>query len=208
MKYNKTLAVSFAAIAVIIAGSLAANAATSGSFQKFGFNKGQNQENHQEMVDAIESGSYGAWVEAVGSDSSQATEVTEAEFPVLIEAHRLAQEGRSKLEEAKELRTSIGLTRGNIGEGHMKGFDKGNKENRQAVLDALETGDYDAWMEIMGDNKVTENMTEDKFEKMIEAHEAMQSGDFERAKEIKDEIGFFGGPGNKMGHKGMNRNQQ
>lgn len=69
---------------------------------------------------------------------------------------------------------------------------------REAVEQAVEVGDYDAWAALMKDNPRAEEMlkviTKDNFDKFAEAHELM-----EKARTINEELGL---PGGKMGKGG------
>jgi len=72
---------------------------------------------------ALDNNDYQAWLEAV-SGTPMAEEVTEDEFPRLIEAHNLAQEGKALLEQSREIREEIGL----------KPFKKGKKGFGQRMM--------------------------------------------------------------------------
>lgn len=84
------------------------------------------------------------------------------------------------------------------------------QETREKVQQALEAGDYNAWKEAIGDSprgaKSTEVITEDNFETFVEMHNAMQSGDFETAKQLAEELGLKGfgkfGIGHRKGNSG------
>ncbi len=74
---------------------------------------------------------------------------------------------------------------------HKKKF----KENKQrleikSVLEALDAGDYDAWLTAVGeDAKITEFINEDNFDDLLEAHELIRDDEKEAAKEIMQELG-------------------
>lgn len=63
---------------------------------------------HEQVIAALEAQDYQAWAEAIGN-TAMSEQVTEEEFPQLIEAHQLMQEGKEKFEQAKEIRQEIGL---------------------------------------------------------------------------------------------------
>jgi len=74
---------------------------------------------HQEAVkSALEAGDFQAYADAVAGTPME-EQVTEEEFPRLLEAHQLMQEGKAKFEQAKQIKDEIGL------EMPGKGFGKG-----------------------------------------------------------------------------------
>lgn len=89
-------------------------------------------------------------------------------------------------------------------------------EKMQAIQDALDSGDYDAWVAAMNKkmrNPLLDVITEENFDTFVRFHEAQQSGDFETAQQLADELGLnnFRGRfhGNCMGMLGrMNGNMQ
>lgn len=71
--------------------------------------------------------------------------------------------------------------------GHFRA--KMDDSDRQAIETALEAGDYQAWVEAMGEDRpMTQNITADNFAKFAEMHQAMKSGDTEKAQTIADEL--------------------
>ena len=75
-------------------------------------------------------------------------------------------------------------------------------ERHEAMEQAFETGDYNAWKELMsGKGRVTQVVNEGNFVQFAEAHELAENGDLEGAKEIRAELGL--GQGSKgQGMKG------
>lgn len=61
-------------------------------------------------------------------------------------------------------------------------------EKNLSAREAMETGDYSTWLETLPENSPARAITEENFNKMVEAHNLMQSGDIEGAKAIKDEL--------------------
>lgn len=128
----------------------------------------------------------------------------------------------SALEEAQEIRkvareeAASVLEEAGIDEARMQEIREAMHEERhaarEAVKAAIAAGDYDAFLDAVGDTPMAEQITsEADFEKLMEAHELMESGDREAAKEIMDELGFegprggdkgFGGPGRGHGDRG------
>ena len=76
-------------------------------------------------------------------------------------------------------------------------------ERHEAMEDAFETSDYDAWYLLMtADGRtpgVLDVVTEDNFEIFAQAHEAMENGDLELAAELRAELGLNDGMGPQDG---------
>ena len=71
-------------------------------------------------------------------------------------------------------------------------------EMREAVKEAVENSDYEAFQSAIAETPLAEQITsEEDFEQFVEAHELMADGEFEAAKEIFAELGI-----EKKGHKG------
>ena len=52
---------------------------------------------HEAIENAINNNDYNAWLKAVGSESQLAKNVSQEEFPVFIEAHKLMLQAQEKL---------------------------------------------------------------------------------------------------------------
>ncbi|MBT3538753.1 hypothetical protein HOF40_03190 [Candidatus Parcubacteria bacterium] len=113
---------------------------------------------------------------------------------------------------------SASAAQGQRGEGEMgQRGEKASPEHRAEMQEIMDSGDYNTWAESVRthaaedgrDNpRVLENVTADNFNKFIEMHEAMQSGDRDSAQLIREELGMngFGKKGNRhAGMKGENR---
>jgi hypothetical protein len=111
-------------------------------------------------------------------------------FEQFKQMHELMQSGDR--EGANSIREEIGLPDKEFGPKHKKGMRKGTHENKEAVMQAFENNDYQAWSELMEGKPVLEKVNEDNFSKLVDAHNLAQSGDFEGAKLIKDELGLAG----------------
>jgi len=114
------------------------------------------------------------------------------------------------------------------------GFGKGNPDSAEIqkmqqkmdemkiqqteMQSAMENNDYNSWQTIMNErvtneqervNKMKEAITQENFNIMVEMHNAIQSGDTEKAKELRSQLGdsmMMGGFGRPMmgGHgRGM-----
>jgi hypothetical protein len=74
------------------------------------------------------------------------------------------------------------------------------EQRREAVISALEAGDYDAWLEEVGESHpMAEKINEDNFSRLVEAHEIRQE-----ARSIMEELGIERGfgVGRGAGHPG------
>ena len=124
---------------------------------------------------------------------------------------KLSDEQKEILEEARELRengdfeaarelienSEIDLPRrgpGPASEEMMK--------NRDDIREAIENADYETFLELTENSPREIVMSEETFNKLVEAHSLRVDGDFEGAREIMDEIGW-GGP--KEGGRGQGR---
>lgn len=82
-------------------------------------------------------------------------------------------------------------------------------EQHQALLEAIENRDYEAWKSIIDSRpKITDFVTADNFETFAQMHDYMQAGDFEQAKALREELGIEGvgfGMGGHHAMKGMHK---
>jgi hypothetical protein len=75
---------------------------------------------------------------------------------------------------------------------------------REEIESALENGDYEAWKDLHQAN-LEEMLNEERFNLMVEMHEAMENEDYEKLQELREEMhdgGFRmmgGGRGGKRG---------
>lgn len=76
---------------------------------------------------------------------------------------------------------------------------KGHKAHHEEMEKVMESGDYQAFLKLVEGSPMADDITEAKFNKMVEAHKLMKAGDREGAREIMDELGVggkgFGGAG-------------
>lgn len=139
----------------------------------------------------------GAWLSDLSADDLG---VTEAQKTALEEAFTLRQDAREKAQDTIE---DAGITTEQMREVHdvMRDAREGHRE---AVRDAVENNDHDAFQSaVAGTPRADTIDTEAKFAKLVEAHELMEEGDREGAREIMEELGLERGPG--FGGKGMMR---
>jgi len=192
------ISLSVIATTAIVAG---ATYAYSGDFDKF--KKGGFQmEDRAAMEAALENGDYASWNELMG-DKKIGDNITEENFSQFVEMHNLMKSG--DFAGADEIRVSLGLPDKKMrGEGcdrqREKGeFQKHNWQNMEDAREAIEANDYSAWKEAVGNNPISEKITEENFFKLVESHNLMQSGDYEGAKEIREELGLK--IGKRMGQR-------
>ena len=73
------------------------------------------------------------------------------------------------------------------------------------LLTAIKNNDYAAWRALIDSRpKITDFINADNFSRFTDLHQAMQSGDIETAKAIREELGLPGfkiGFGKMMGHR-------
>ncbi len=79
-----------------------------------------------------------------------------------------------------------------------------SEERHETMEQVFDNLDYDAWVTLMTESgrsqRVLNVITEDNFETFVEAREAGKSGDFERASELRAELGLRNGNGPKDGN--------
>ncbi|MCA9356324.1 hypothetical protein KC852_02270 [Candidatus Nomurabacteria bacterium] len=122
----------------------------------------------------------------------QAKNLTDEEKSQLEELHTLVEEGN--FEEADKLREELGLpTREEMQARHEE-----MRANHEAIKEAIENNDYESFKDLTKDAPFAENVNEEFFAKMVEMHELRQSGDYEAADLIRQELGL---PDRGMGHQ-------
>lgn len=122
--------------------------------------------------DAIEAGDYAAWQEAVEAQHQQMMAgMTEDKFTEMQAHHAEMAEKRAERD-----------------------------ASREALHDAIEAGDYDAWKNAVGDRPIADVVTEDNWSTFVAMHEAEMSGDHETARQLADELGI-----EEMGPRGRGR---
>jgi len=152
-------------------------------------------EHHQVIREAMDEGNYAKWQELT-KDHPMAQKIDTIEkFNKLKEGHEAMKSGDT--EKAKQIGEELGLPEKGARADHKRGL----KEGQAEVKAAVEAGDYQKFQEATQDKKIAEFIdTEEKFNRMVEAHEAMKSGDHDKAKGIKEELGFPGKKGMR-GHR-------
>ena len=109
--------------------------------------------------------------------------LTDEQVIAVQEAQELKATGN--ISAAKETLEAAGVTSET-----MKNIREVAKEAKAAVHDAVESGDYDAFMVAVADSPLAEIITtEADFELFVEAHELRESGDKDGARELFEELG-------------------
>lgn len=109
-------------------------------------------------------------------------ELTDEQKEVIEEIKELRAEGN--YEEAQALAEEAGLPA-------HPGKDKGERgERNPEVKEALENGDYETFKELTADAPFADEIDEDTFEQLVEAHEYRVAGDHESARAIMEELGI------------------
>lgn len=147
------------------------------------------------VKDALDSGDYTAWSSAMTDlnqkrfDSTNEN-ITEDTFNTLQEMKDAKDSGDfEKMKELHdELEPGFGMGMGGPGEGMRGGHGKGTHD--EAVHEALENNDYEAWKTAVeeSDHPHMNDTSEVTFNTMRDAHEARESGDHETAHELMEEL--------------------
>ncbi len=168
-------------IPVIAAAIAAAAIGTISVVNAESFGHGIGGENHEEMRTAIENDDYSSWKDAVNTHAEGFS--SEENFNNMKQIHNLMEEG--EIDEARQMREDLGMG--------MKG---GHREEMQVVRGAVENKDYEAWKTAMEEKlvdrfaKIETELNEDTFNQLVKAHEAMQAGDIDEARQIKEDLGL------------------
>ena len=104
------------------------------------------------------------------------------------EAHELRLD--DKYQEAREVLEDADIDRATLKRVHTAVFEH-RGERHEAMKEAVENEDYDAFLELIDGTPLADVIdSESDFEKFIAMHEAMQEGDRETAKEIREDLGI------------------
>ena len=149
-----------------------------------------SDEYREKAGQAIENNDYGAWkgamqekVEGMQENAKGMQEkATQENFDKLSEARKLKREG--KYEEAQKIMEEAGF--GKKGAKDCFRNRNFNPEEKEQMIQALESKDYNAWKELNQDCPVID---EGNFNKYVEMHEARKEGDYEEMRQLKEEFG-------------------
>ncbi len=64
------------------------------------------------------------------------------------------------------------------------------RTGREAMHSAIKDNNYSAWLEAAGDRPITEEVTADTFNKVVEAYNLREAGDYSGAREIMKGLGI------------------
>lgn len=170
----------------------------------------------QEVRESLENNDYQAFLKAV-ADSPMADKIdTEEEFAKMVEMHKLLQ--NKDTDGAKKIADELGIELPGKGRRGGEGGPNGNggdSEQAEAVRNALENNDFEAWKTAMTEAKNGEEIlkvvdTQEEFAKMVEIHELREKNreNNEKIKTIHEELGleFQKGPKGKNAKQGNGNN--
>ena len=135
------------------------------------------------ILESIDDSDYDTFLELT-ADTKISEKINEDNFETLVSAYQLLKDGDK--EAAKELFSELDVR-------PTKKKQKRIKKVHQVktVLDAIDAGDYDAWLDAVPENgKITEIINEENFEDFVYAHEVLKDGDKETAEELFEELGL------------------
>jgi hypothetical protein len=144
-----------------------------------------------EVQASIDSGDYSAWVQALQGHENLPFDLTEEVFLAFEEAHSLMEKGDR--EGAAEILEAAGInfpphTRYGFGKGQVMNKGIGHGGSNQAVKEAIDNNDYNAWLEAISDTPMKNIANQEIFNKMVAIHDARKAGDREKAKELHREL--------------------
>ena len=197
---NKTLTIGAAAVAVVVTTAIVAGASyayqgggdinSTGSFMRRGGE--ESKAIHEEIKTAVENRDYEAWQTLMAEKQGPNYElITEENFETFAQMHEAMMAG--DYETAQSLHEELGLD-GKIGQKHFMGKKGmkfgGDPEAKQAWQTALENNDYVAWQELTKNKPHANEITEEQFTILVEAHKLVQEGKFEEARDLKESLGI------------------
>jgi hypothetical protein len=137
-----------------------------------------------EILNAIKAKDFNVWKELMSA------RLTEENFNKLVERQQTMSQ---RHENKSEKRGTMSSERGAFNE---------------QIVQAIEKGDYEALKEAAVNTPMISKInTEDSFKILVQLHQAKKDGDFEKVKELSEQLGLPGVSGkNKMsGHFGRGR---
>lgn len=216
---NKTAKIitALAIVCSITVASIATGALAFGGPDGPGGPKGEpdpEQAAHREALqEAVANNDYDTWYSLVKEKACNPPileQITAENFYLFNELHQAKEDG--DMQRAKEIAEELGIKGP---KGLKKGIRKQNmKKHMQEMIQYIESGDYQGWYDFMTQDGRTpplvEKINEDNFYLLGELHQAKQNGDFERAKEIAEELGLEKPQfmqGNQGNHFGQYKNR-
>lgn len=144
------------------------------------------------VAQAIQNNDYNSWfalITANGNKPRILEYVNQGNFSKYSEMYGYIQK-------AENIRAELGLPKGPMGDGGFmeKGETRDGFKKNEAVMSALESGDYNAFVTALSNDdrasKMFSFVTKDNFSKFAEMHKLMKEGKRDEAKAIADELGF------------------
>ncbi len=177
---NKTLGIGVAAFAIALGlGISGVASAHNAEFRGEKLPEEQRNQIHQ----AIQNMDFEAWKEAVPEDHKFADKMTQEKF------EQMAERMKQGLEEGEPIRGHRNFM-GKFKKNHKQGK-RFSPEQREQMKNALESGDYNAWKELVPEKaEKLEVINEGNFAQFVEMHQLRKSGDKEGAKAIAAELGL------------------
>lgn len=130
--------------------------------------------------------------------------LSEEQISALEDARELRKEG--EFTEAKEILEGVGLSSEDLQQ-IRESMREYRQEHRDAMREALESGDYGAYLAAVADTPMADVIdTVGEFDLLKQAHDLREAGDVEAAKEIFDQLGLpkphghGHGPGHHFSH--------
>ncbi|MBD3238598.1 MAG: hypothetical protein GF332_03095 [Candidatus Moranbacteria bacterium] len=154
-------------------------------------NQNQKQEKGAfgQAYEAAQNNDYNAFVQAIDQRMTELeTLKTQESFSTIIKAHELREQGQHQ--EARQLLEDADIRIPRKVNRHA------HREKRRGLKQALEQNDFAKFQELTENREIGSIIdTREEFDRLVEAHELMQQGEFEQARQIKDELGLPQGPG-------------
>lgn len=147
---------------------------------------GRNGKN-KEIIKSLENNDYKAYKAAV-ADTKMADLVTEEKFLKMVGMHKLVKEGNFK--KANQLRKELGMNFPMRPESLKKGRKAQPRVNREAMMQAIENNDYQAYNVAVAGTKMGGLVTEENFPKFVQMHNLLKEGRIEEARALSEELGM------------------
>ncbi len=78
-------------------------------------------------------------------------------------------------------------------------------QTRQSIMEAVESGDYQAWSGAVGNMPISDMINEENFDILTKMHNLKKQGDYEEARELAQEMGMPMMMMRKSEHRGNGR---
>lgn len=141
-------------------------------------------------------------VSAFNSDLLERAGLTEEQISAFETAKELREQGDNA--GARDILKEAGITTA-IMESIREAVREFRLEHREAVKEAVENNDYEAFIKAAAGSPLAEIVdTKEEFAKFVEAHNLMKNGDKDSAKAIFDDLGIEG-PGERHGPFGAGK---